>query len=84
MTELSCLDTPIAIDNNARKNYSNKDKTFNEAKKLQLSANSVTNESNNDSTKDCTDEDIATVKYSLPKCLTGNQRIISSWIAAKK
>ena len=51
-----------------KKNYSNKDKTSDEAKKLQLSTNSVTNESNNDSSKDCTDEDIVTVKYSLPKC----------------
>ena len=50
-----------------KKNYSNKDKTSNEAKKLQLSTNSVNNESNNVSSKDCTDEDIATVKYSLPK-----------------
>ena len=70
LTELSWLDTPKAINNNAKKrSTTNKDKTSNEAKKLQSSTNSVTNESNNDSTKDCTDEDIATVKYSLPKCL---------------
>ena len=65
LTELSwLLDTPKVIDNNATK--SSKDKTSNETKKLQSSINSVTNESNNDSRKDCTDDDIVTVKFSLP------------------
>ena len=41
-----------------------KNKTSNQ-KNIQLSTNLVNNESNNDLNKDCTDENISTVKYSI-------------------
>ena len=67
LTKLSWLETPTkeAIDNNATKN--SKNTTSNETNNLlQLSTNSDNNASNNNLSKDCPDEDINTVKYSMP------------------